>query len=114
MTAEEVDGQVRVAVVDDGPGIPAADRDVVFDRFTRLDDARSTGDGGAGLGLAIARDIAVRHGGVLDLETAAPAGARFVLTLPCAGPDGRTQPATRSAGWPAAGSAVPTGRPGTG
>jgi signal transduction histidine kinase len=86
VTAEEVDGQVRVAVVDDGPGIPAQDRAVVFDRFTRLDDARSTGDGGAGLGLAIAREIAVRHGGGLDLETAAPAGARFVLTVPCAGP----------------------------
>jgi signal transduction histidine kinase len=86
VTAEQVGGQVRVAVADDGPGIPDDDRAVVFERFTRLDDARSAGDGGAGLGLAIARDIAVRHGGELELASAAPAGARFVLTVPTAGP----------------------------
>jgi signal transduction histidine kinase len=70
-----------LTVADDGPGIPAADRDRVFERFTRLDSARSA-DGGAGLGLAIARDIAERHGGGLRLDSQAPTGARFVFTLP--------------------------------
>jgi signal transduction histidine kinase len=65
-------------VSDDGPGVPADQRERVFERFVRLDDARSRDDGGAGLGLAIARDVAVRHGGTLTLED----GARFVLRLP--------------------------------
>ncbi len=73
---------MRVAVSDDGPGIAAEDHAVVFERFARLDDARSAKDGGAGLGLAIARDVAVRHGGGLSLDNSAPAGARFVLALP--------------------------------
>jgi signal transduction histidine kinase len=86
VTGEEVGGRVRVTVTDDGPGIPAEQAAFVFQRFTRLDDARSAGDGGAGLGLAIARDIVVRHGGSLDLESAAPTGARFVLSLPSGEP----------------------------
>jgi signal transduction histidine kinase len=90
VTGEDVGGWVGVTVADDGPGIPAEKSGFVFQRFTRLDDARSAGDGGAGLGLAIARDIAVRHGGSLELETAAPEGARFVLTLPSAGPSPST------------------------
>ena len=56
----------------------------MFERFTRLDDARAAGSGGAGLGLAIARDIAERHGGRLRLDGDGSAGARFVLTLPVA------------------------------
>ncbi|HLM07200.1 MAG TPA: HAMP domain-containing sensor histidine kinase [Blastococcus sp.] len=91
--AEDDGGRAVLTVADDGPGIPAADRERVFDRFTRLDEARSA-DGGAGLGLAIVRDIAQRHGGTLTLETAAPEGARFAFTLPgdgvsAASPPGR-------------------------
>ncbi len=79
-----VDAARRTAVLevcDDGPGIPAADRERVFERFTRLDDARSRDEGGSGLGLAIARDIATRLGGSLTVEDA-PAGARLVARLP--------------------------------
>ncbi|MBO2452902.1 HAMP domain-containing protein [Actinomadura barringtoniae] len=70
-----------LAVSDDGVGIAPEDRKRVFERFTRLDSARSRGAGGTGLGLAIAREIAQAHGGVLDIEDA-PQGARFVLHLP--------------------------------
>jgi signal transduction histidine kinase len=68
-------------VSDDGPGIADADRDRVFERFTRLDDARSRDFGGAGLGLAIARDIAGHHQGTLTAEPR-PRGARIVARLP--------------------------------
>ncbi|MGH1551692.1 ATP-binding protein [Streptomyces sp. L7] len=60
------DGELVVEVRDDGPGIAEPDRARVFDRFTRLDDARTRGAGGTGLGLAIARDIATAHGGTLN------------------------------------------------
>jgi signal transduction histidine kinase len=87
VTLAEDDGRAVLTVTDDGPGIPAVDRDRVFERFTRLDAARSA-DGGAGLGLAIARDIAERHGGGLELHSVAPDGARFVFTLPGDGVSG--------------------------
>lgn len=79
------DGSVSVVVEDDGNGIPAADAELVFERFARLDAARNADDGGAGLGLSIARDIVERHGGKLDVDTSVERGARFVLTLPSAG-----------------------------
>ncbi|MBT2406541.1 HAMP domain-containing histidine kinase [Streptomyces sp. ISL-87] len=78
---DRVHGAAVLEVSDDGPGIPAADRDRVFERFTRLDDARSRDEGGTGLGLAIARDIATRLGGSLSVEDS-PAGARLVARLP--------------------------------
>src|SRR4051794_8405151 len=87
----EGDGVAVLTVADDGPGIPAEARESVFERFSRLDDARSADGGGAGLGLAIARDIAVRHGGSLVLDGEGTSGARFVLTLPL---DGRVPPRT--------------------
>jgi signal transduction histidine kinase len=73
---------VVVAVADDGDGVPAADRERIFERFVRLDAARSRDDGGAGLGLAIARDVAVRHGGTLTVHDAPAGGALFELRLP--------------------------------
>ncbi|MFD5400925.1 sensor histidine kinase [Streptomyces griseorubiginosus] len=71
-----------VSVADDGSGVPAADRERVFERFVRLDEARARDDGGAGLGLAIARDVAVRHGGTLTVSDAPAGGALFELRLP--------------------------------
>jgi signal transduction histidine kinase len=75
-----------LTVTDDGPGIPAGDAERVFDRFTRLDDARSRdpdGHAGAGLGLAIVRATATAHGGSAWLEDADP-GLRAVVRLPAA------------------------------
>jgi signal transduction histidine kinase len=72
-----------VSVSDDGPGIPAADRERVFDRFTRLDDARARDAGGSGLGLAIVRELVRRHGGTVVLRgTSPPPGLRVDVRLP--------------------------------
>jgi signal transduction histidine kinase len=79
-------GWAELSVTDDGPGIPAADLERAFDRFARLDDARSReGDeaGGAGLGLAIVRATAQACGGTAHLEAASPPpGLRAVVRLP--------------------------------
>ncbi|WP_250288809.1 sensor histidine kinase [Streptomyces atroolivaceus] len=75
-------GDVLVEVTDDGSGVPEAERDRIFERFVRLDDARSRDDGGAGLGLAIARDVASRHEGTLTVGSAPIGGALFTLRLP--------------------------------
>lgn len=77
-------GHVEVVVEDDGPGIPEADRERVFERFVRLDESRTRASGGTGLGLAIAREISTAHGGSLHVEAGAQ-GARFVLLLPYEG-----------------------------
>jgi signal transduction histidine kinase len=72
---------VVLEVLDDGPGIPAADRERIFDRFTRLDEARDRDHGGAGIGLAIARTIASAHGGNLQADENSQ-GAHFVAHIP--------------------------------
>jgi signal transduction histidine kinase len=78
-------GWAVLTVTDDGPGIPAADRERVFGRFTRLDNARDrTGEEGAGLGLAIVRSTAEAHGGSASLGDAGP-GLRVVVRLPLKG-----------------------------
>ncbi|WP_326720614.1 HAMP domain-containing histidine kinase [Streptomyces sp. NBC_00243] len=73
---------VVVEVADDGAGVPADQRERIFERFVRLDDARTRDDGGAGLGLAIARDVALRHEGTLTVREAPEGGALFELRLP--------------------------------
>jgi signal transduction histidine kinase len=84
--ARHHDGGVVIEVLDEGPGIAEADRARVFERFERLDVARSSTDGGAGLGLAIARWIIDLHGGEIRPESREPHGCRMVVTLPAAPP----------------------------
>ena len=74
---------IELMVVDDGPGIDPAQRGRVFDRFTRLDDARGRDEGGTGLGLPIAREIVEAHGGRISIGDGP--GGRFVVRLPLAG-----------------------------
>ncbi|MDQ0583532.1 sensor histidine kinase [Streptomyces rishiriensis] len=87
VTVRRAGGQALVEVADDGEGVPEADRERIFERFVRLDDARGRDDGGAGLGLAIARDVAVRHGGTLTVRETPAGGALFELRLPIARTD---------------------------
>jgi signal transduction histidine kinase len=76
--------EVEILVTDDGPGIPEADRERVFDRFVRLDPSRERTGGNSGLGLAIAREIAVAHHGGIRVAPATT-GALVIMRLP-AGP----------------------------
>jgi signal transduction histidine kinase len=80
-----------LTVTDDGPGIPPEHRDRVFERFTRLDDSRAVHTGGAGLGLAIVRELVRRHGGTVTLTDAEPdrpeePGLRVEVRLPAVSP----------------------------
>ena len=71
-----------ITVEDDGDGIPPAQRERVFERFVRLDESRSRGGGGAGLGLSIVHEIAVAHGGSVQVTTSTLGGAAFEIRLP--------------------------------
>jgi len=81
----EVDGWAEVRVDDDGSGVASADRTRVFERFVRLDDARSRSDGGSGLGLAIVAEIVAAHGGTAVITDGPLGGARVIVRLPLAG-----------------------------
>jgi signal transduction histidine kinase len=81
MTVTRSPEHTLVTVTDDGPGIPAADRERVFGRFTRLDHARTRDEGGSGLGLAIVRDLITRHHGTIELDDANP-GLKVTVRLP--------------------------------
>lgn len=73
---------VALSVADDGSGVGVKDRERVFERFVRLDEARARDDGGSGLGLAIVREVAQAHGGSAGVEESEDGGARFVVRLP--------------------------------
>jgi signal transduction histidine kinase len=77
--------QVVLTVGDDGPGIPAADRTRVFDRFVRIDTDRSREAGGTGLGLAIVAEIVAAHRGTVGIDERSGGGTRVTVTLPAAG-----------------------------
>ncbi len=80
-------GRLRVEVDDDGPGIPPAERERVFDRFHRSDAGRARASGGAGLGLAIARAIVEAHGGSIGATDSPLGGARVSFEIPLRGGD---------------------------
>ncbi len=72
-----------VSVSDDGPGIPAADRERIWERFARLDDDRSWTSGGSGLGLAMVRELAAAHGGTVSVTSREPGpGTTFLVCVP--------------------------------
>jgi signal transduction histidine kinase len=81
-SVSEDNGVVRLLVDDDGPGIPEADRERVFERFVRLDDARARDDGGSGLGLAIVAELVAAHGGTVAITPSPAGGTRVEVTLP--------------------------------
>ena len=82
--------EVRIAVRDDGVGIPKRHQSRIFERFYRVDAARSRAVGGTGLGLSIARHLAGLLGGRIRVESATDKGSRFTVALPLAFPEGRS------------------------
>ena len=88
LSLSRVGEEIRVGVRDTGIGIDPADAGRIFEPFVRLDDARSRETGGAGLGLAIARSIALAHGGGITLDSAPKAGSLFMVHLPSDGGGG--------------------------
>ncbi|MFC5549567.1 ATP-binding protein [Massilia aerilata] len=82
LSARHHEGLLEILVDDDGPGIPEAERERIFEPFYRLDRSRDRATGGFGLGLSIARKAVRLHGGELKVETSPLGGARFVITLP--------------------------------
>ena len=85
VTSYSDEDKAVIEVADDGPGVPDAEKDRIFERFVRLDEARATDDGGSGLGLAIVRSIVETHDGTVAVVSGPP-GATFRIVLPAASP----------------------------
>ena len=83
ISVQEAGSTIEVRIADDGTGIPVEDRERIFERFSRIDDARTRDSASTGLGLAITREIVEAHGGRITVEDAGP-GACFVLRFPAA------------------------------
>lgn len=90
VTTRRVGDQVTLSVADTGVGIPEADMPRIFERFYRVDKARSRAAGGTGLGLSIVRDAVKRHGGEITVQAGQPAGTIFTVTLPAWTGEGET------------------------
>lgn len=71
-----------IGVEDQGPGIPAAGRDRIWDGYYRLDRERRSAKSGTGIGLSVVRDLVRRHGGTVRVEDGVDGGARFVVEFP--------------------------------
>jgi two-component system sensor histidine kinase SenX3 len=84
ITVTSIDGWVELEVRDQGVGIPARDLDRIFERFYRVDRARSRDTGGTGLGLAIVRHVATNHGGEVRVRSSEGEGSTFTLRVPAA------------------------------
>lgn len=82
ISAKATPEQVTITVADTGPGIPPEDLPHIFDRFYRVDSARQRGQGGFGLGLAIAKRLIALHGGTITAHSVPGEGTQFVVTLP--------------------------------
>jgi heavy metal sensor kinase len=91
MCCQRRDHTVMVDVADEGPGIAPEHHQKIFERFYRVDKARSRAEGGAGLGLAIAKLFVEQHGGSIELESAVGKGSRFRIVLPSSRSDMRIQ-----------------------
>jgi two-component system phosphate regulon sensor histidine kinase PhoR len=76
------DGRMEITVADDGPGIPRDSQERIFERFYRVDKARSREQGGTGLGLAIVKHVIQAHGGEVRIESEPGVGSKFIVTLP--------------------------------
>jgi heavy metal sensor kinase len=85
--------EVRVTIADTGVGIPEEEQEKIFSRFYRVDHSRSRETGGSGLGLSIARWVAVAYGGGIEVDSAPGAGSTFTVTLPLAPPPEAAPPA---------------------
>jgi two-component system phosphate regulon sensor histidine kinase PhoR len=75
------DGRLEITIADDGPGIPRDSQERIFERFYRVDKARSREQGGTGLGLAIVKHVVQAHGGEVRVESEPGAGSRFIINL---------------------------------
>ena len=97
LEARESDGYLEIRVRDNGPGIPARHLPRIFERFYRVDKARSREEGGTGLGLAIVRHIALAHGGEAEVESREGEGSLFTIRVPMEDPEtGSREPAEGS------------------
>jgi signal transduction histidine kinase len=85
LSLRETGGRVVLVVEDDGAGVPRADRDRIFERFVRLDEARDRDSGGSGLGLSIVHEVAVAHGATVSVSEGDLGGARFQVSFPSPG-----------------------------
>ena len=84
LSVERADDRARIAVEDEGPGIPVADRERIWSPYVRLRRERSAADEGSGIGLAVVRELTELHRGVAYVEDSPSGGARFVVELPIA------------------------------